>query len=75
MYDSLKNGGDLTVSTLMSDIEAKNGEAVRTSPEAIRACVASLAAEAFDSGHARAAQVLAHAAALLTQPHLWSKSG
>jgi len=45
-----------------------------SSPAAIRACVASLAAEAFDAGHARAAQVLAHTAALLGQSDLWNRS-
>ena len=45
---------------------------VMPAPEAIQACVASLAAEAFDAGHARAAQVLAHTAALLKQADLWN---
>lgn len=44
-----------------------------SSPEAIRACVAALAAEAFELGHARAAQLLAQTAALLSTPALWDR--
>jgi len=44
---------------------------ISTSPRAIQACVASLAAEAFDLGHPMAARVLAQAAAMLSQPQYW----
>lgn len=44
---------------------------VSTSPQAIQACVASLAAEAFDLGHPLAARVLAQVAAMLSQPQYW----
>lgn len=45
----------------------------QSSPEAIQACVASLAAEAFDLGHIQAARILAQAAALLTHRELWAE--
>ena len=44
-----------------------------SSPEAIQACVASLAAEAFELGYDRAASLLAQAAALLATADLWSE--
>ncbi|MCX7931643.1 MAG: hypothetical protein N2588_03745 [Rhodovarius sp.] len=44
-------------------------------PEAIRACIAALAAEAFEAGHIRAARLLAHTAALLALPQLWDGAG
>lgn len=44
-----------------------------SSPEAIQACVASLAAEAFELGHERAARLLAQAAALLAMADLWNR--
>ncbi len=44
-----------------------------SSPEAIQACVASLAAEAFELGHARAANLLAQTAALLATANLWNR--
>ncbi len=43
-----------------------------SSPEAIQACVASLAAEAFELGHPRAASLLAQASALLATADLWN---
>lgn len=43
-----------------------------SSPAAIQACVASLAAEAFEMGHERAAQLLAQTAALLATANLWN---
>lgn len=49
------------------------GPAIRqSSPEAIQACIASLAAEAFEMGHVQAARVLAQTAALLTHQAVWS---
>ncbi|RVT95674.1 hypothetical protein EOD42_15870 [Rhodovarius crocodyli] len=51
------------------------GEEVASSPQAIQACIASLAAEAFELGHTRAAQVLSLAAALLAQAEVWEKTG
>ncbi len=47
--------------------------AAGSSPEAIHACLSSLAAEAFELGHQRAAKVLANAAALLATADLWSR--
>ena len=55
-------------------LKAQGLPSVVSSPEAIQACVASLAAEAFDAGHSRAAQLLAQAAALLNQPDLWNRA-
>ncbi len=49
------------------------GEDVISSPQAIQACIASLAAEAFELGHDRAAQVLSLTAALLAQAEVWEK--
>lgn len=46
-----------------------------STPEAIQACVASLAAEAFEHGHVQAARVLAQAAALLTDEAVWAERG
>jgi hypothetical protein len=45
-----------------------------STPKAIQACVAALAAEAFESGHTRAARLLAQMAALLDQPALWQRT-
>lgn len=45
----------------------------RSSPEAIQACVASLAAEAFELGHWQAARLLAQAAALLSNHDVWAE--
>ena len=58
----------------LADIPPSATLTVMSSPEAIRACIASLAAEAFDAGHSRAAQVLAHTAALLNQSDLWART-
>ncbi len=45
-----------------------------SSPEAIQACVSMLAAEAFELGHHRVAQLLAEAAAELSRPAIWKAS-
>ena len=58
----------------LTDVAPPSARTTLSSPEAIQACLASLAAEAFDGGHSRAAQVLAHAAALLNQPDLWNRA-
>ncbi len=64
----------------MSSVRVSNpalpelSEDVSSSPQAIQACIASLAAEAFELGHTRAAKVLAQAAALLAQAEVWEKS-
>lgn len=44
-----------------------------STPAAIQACVASLAAEAFELGHVKAARVLAQAAALLNHEAVWAE--
>ena len=44
-----------------------------SSPAAIQACIASLAAEAFEMGHQRAAQLLSITAALLAGGGMWDR--
>jgi len=59
---------------ISSRLEQGGGEARTPAPAtriAIQACLTALAAEAFECGHDRAAQVLAQVAALMAEPTLW----
>lgn len=48
-------------------------DAPESSPAAIHACIASLAAEAFEMGHQRAARLLSITAALLAGGGMWDR--